>query len=185
MLWKINQAITTTLVIIGCTARPNTLGKNEEHFESTKIVIIFLDRFINDTWFPPAWFLIRRYFSCWYKIWNTHDDFIKWRHFPRYWPFVRGIHRSAVNSPHKGQWREAVMFSFIWAWINTWVNNHKACDLRRHCSHYDVTLMNSKLINVTRSGDKSIHMTTRPYVIPFTDQCVACEITAFTTIQIS
>ena len=23
-----------------------------------------------------------------------HDDVIKWNHFPRYWPFVRGIHRS-------------------------------------------------------------------------------------------
>ena len=28
-----------------------------------------------------------------------HDDVIKWEHFPRYWPFVRGIHRSPVNSP--------------------------------------------------------------------------------------
>ena len=29
--------------------------------------------------------------------WNSsHDDVIKWRHFPRYWPFVRGIHRSPV-----------------------------------------------------------------------------------------
>ena len=35
----------------------------------------------------------------------------KWKHFPRYWPFVRGIHRSPVNSPHKGQWRGALMFS--------------------------------------------------------------------------
>ena len=34
------------------------------------------------------------------------DDVIKWKHFPCYWPFVRGIHRSPVNSPqHKGQWR--------------------------------------------------------------------------------
>ena len=33
---------------------------------------------------------------------TTHDDVIKWKHFPRYWPFVRGIHRSPVNSPHKG-----------------------------------------------------------------------------------
>ena len=33
----------------------------------------------------------------------THDDVIKWKHFPRSWPFVRGIHRSPVNSPHKGQ----------------------------------------------------------------------------------
>ena len=40
-----------------------------------------------------------------------HDDAIKWKHFPRYWPFVRGIHRSPVNSPHKGQWRGALMFS--------------------------------------------------------------------------
>ena len=30
-----------------------------------------------------------------------HDNVIKWKHFPRYWPFVRGIHRSPVISPHK------------------------------------------------------------------------------------
>ena len=36
---------------------------------------------------------------------HCHDDVIKWKHFPRYWPFVRGIHRSPVNSPHKGKWR--------------------------------------------------------------------------------
>ena len=32
-----------------------------------------------------------------------YDDVIKWKHFPRYWSFVQGIHRSPVNSPHKGQ----------------------------------------------------------------------------------
>ena len=32
----------------------------------------------------------------------TEDAVIKWKHLPRYWPFVRGIHRSPVNSPHKG-----------------------------------------------------------------------------------
>ena len=36
-----------------------------------------------------------------------HDDVIKWKHFPRYWSFVRGIQRPPVNSPHKGQWRGA------------------------------------------------------------------------------
>ena len=46
-----------------------------------------------------------------------HDDGIKWKHFPRYWPFVWGIHRSPVNSRHKGQWRGALMFSLICAWI--------------------------------------------------------------------
>ena len=46
---------------------------------------------------------------------QVHDDVIKWNHFSRYWPFVRGIHRSPVNSPHKGQWRRALMFSLICA----------------------------------------------------------------------
>ena len=52
-----------------------------------------------------------------------HDDVIKWKHFPRYWPFVRGIHRSPVNSRHKSQWRGALMFSLICVWINDWVKH--------------------------------------------------------------
>ena len=59
-----------------------------------------------------------------------HDDVIKWKYFPRYWRFVRGIHRSPVNSLHKGQWRGALMFSLICVWINSWVNNGEAGDLR-------------------------------------------------------
>ena len=69
---------------------------------------------------------------------HFHDDVIKWIHFPRYWPFVRGIHRSPVKSPHKGQWRGTLMFFFICARINCWVNNDEAGDLRRHRTHYDV-----------------------------------------------
>ena len=34
---------------------------------------------------------------CW--IWWHHEM----ETFPRYWPFVRGIHRSLLNSPHKCQ----------------------------------------------------------------------------------
>ena len=56
-------------------------------------------------------------------------------HFPHYWPFVRGIHWSPVISPHKRQWRGALVFSLICVWINGWVNNRKAGDLRRHCAH--------------------------------------------------
>ena len=63
------------------------------------------------------------------------------KHFPRSWPFVRGIHRLPVNSPHKGQWRGALVFSLICAWTNAWVNNREAGDLRRHCAHYDVIAM--------------------------------------------
>ena len=81
-------------------------------------------------------YIIRPWWIC-----MTHDDVIKWKHFPRYWPFVRGIHRSPVNSPHKGQCRAALMFSLICAWINGWVNDGEAGDLRRHRTHYDVTVM--------------------------------------------
>ena len=67
-----------------------------------------------------------------------HDDVIKWKHFPRYWPFVRGIHRSPVTSPHKGQWRGALMFSLICVWTKNWVNNRETGDLRRYRVHCDV-----------------------------------------------
>ena len=55
----------------------------------------------------------------WY-IWLSicHDDVIKWKHFPRYWPFVHRSHQSPVNSLHKGQWRGALIFSLICVWIN-------------------------------------------------------------------
>ena len=65
----------------------------------------------------------------------------KWKHFPRYWSFVWGIHWSPVNSPHKGQWRGTLMFSLICVWSNDWVNNREAADLRRYHAHYDVIVM--------------------------------------------
>ena len=83
--------------------------------------------------------IISRVYGC-YCRW-AHDDVTKWKHFPRYWPFVRGIHRSPANSPHKGQWRGALMFSLICDWINGWVNNGEADDLRRHRAHCDVSVM--------------------------------------------
>ena len=50
-------------------------------------------------------------------------------------PFVRGIHRWPVNSPHKGQWRGALVFSLICAWMNNLVYNRKPDDLRCHRAH--------------------------------------------------
>ena len=65
-----------------------------------------------------------------------HDGVIKWNHFTRYWPCVcvRGIQRSSMDSPHKDQWRGALMFldmhlnkrfnkQLIYAWTNGWTNN--------------------------------------------------------------
>ena len=68
-------------------------------------------------------------------------DVIKWKHLLRHWPFVRGIHRWPVNSPHKGLWRGTLIFPLICAWINGWVNNHEAGDLKCDGAHYDVTVM--------------------------------------------
>ena len=86
--------------------------------------------------------------ACLGPDWNGHVKIICdawWRYqmgtLPRYWPFVRGINRSLVNSPNKGQWRGTLMFPFICAYTNGRVNNRDAGDLRRHRAHYDVTLI--------------------------------------------
>ena len=86
----------------------------------------------------------------------VHDDVIKWKSFPRYWPFTRGINRSPVNSLHKGQWRGALMFSLICAGINGWVNSREAGDLERHRAHRDVTIMPSEFRYLSSS----------PWVLP-------------------
>ena len=71
-----------------------------------------------------------------------------WRHqmetFSALLAFCGGIHRSPVNSPHKGKWRGALMFSLIcalnkrlskqsWGW---WFET-PSCSLWRHCNVFD------------------------------------------------
>ena len=75
------------------------------------------------------------------RIDDIHDDVIKWKYFPRQWPFVRGIHQLLMNSLYKCQWRGALRFSLICPGIIGWVNNGEAGDLRCHRTHYDVTVM--------------------------------------------
>ena len=86
----------------------------------------------------PALGILSHYFK---SIVTKHDDVIKWNHFPRYCPFVWGIHRSPVNSPHNGQWRGALIVSLICVWLNGCVNNREAGDLRRYRVHFDVIVM--------------------------------------------
>ena len=62
-----------------------------------------------------------------------HDDVIKWKHFPRYWSFVREF---PGEFPQRPVTRSFDVF-FICIWINGWVNNREAIDLRRHSAHYD------------------------------------------------
>ena len=46
--------------------------------------------------------------NCW-----LHDDVIKWKHFPRYWPFVREIHRSRWISRTKAS--DAELWCLLWS----------------------------------------------------------------------
>ena len=70
------------------------------------------------TEYTGRWIINNSWLSLHAVAGSNHDDVIKWKHFPRYWPFVWGFRRSPVNSPHKGQWRGALMFSLICVWIN-------------------------------------------------------------------
>ena len=83
-------------------------------------------------WFDTSWRSYLFHFAWWRHQMETFSASLA---------FVRGIHRSLVNSPHKGQWRGALMFSLVCAWISGWVNNREADDLRRHRSHYGVIVM--------------------------------------------
>ena len=77
---------------------------------------------------------------------HMHDDVIKWKHFLRGWPYVRGIYRSPVNSPPKGQWRGALMFFFDLR-RNTRLNKQsRRWYLIRHRGHYYVIEMYVRLL---------------------------------------
>ena len=71
--------------------------------------------------------------------WLSNDDVIKWKHFPCCWSFVRGIQRHRWIPLTKAS--DALMFSLICVWTNGWANNPDAGDLRRHRTHYYVTVM--------------------------------------------
>ena len=70
---------------------------------------------------------------------QLYDDVIKWKPFSALLALCEGIHRSPVDSHHKGQWSGAWMFSLIWT--NSWPNERDTGDLRRHRAYYDVTVM--------------------------------------------
>ena len=82
--------------------------------------------------------LTMKCFTC--LLTYINHDLFKWKHFPCYWPFVRGIHQAPVHSPHKGQWHGALMLSLICAWMNGWIKYRKAR------AHYDVTVMTTMIL---------------------------------------
>ena len=74
------------------------------------------------------------HFSC-------YDDVIKWKHFPHYWPFMRGIHRSRWIPYTKAS--DAKLWCFLWSvperlskqWWGWWFEA-PSCPLWRHCNGF-------------------------------------------------
>ena len=62
-----------------------------------------------------------------------------WRHQMETFSTLLALY--AGNSPHKGQWRGALVISLICSRINVWINNRESGDLRSHRAHYDITVM--------------------------------------------
>ena len=79
--------------------------------------------------------------NCMPDSWEEHVPL--WRHQMEIFSTLLALcaGNSSVNSPHKGQWRGALMFSLMCVWTNSWSNNGYAGDLRRHHVHYEVTVI--------------------------------------------
>ena len=95
------------------------------------------------------WFCKRATPCGWFRPWTVSSW---WRHqmetFSALLALRAGNSPVSVNSPHKGQWRGALMFSLICARINDWVNNREAGDLRRHRGHCAVIVMLNIWLNI-------------------------------------
>ena len=117
------------------------------------------------------------------KIIQVYHDVIKWKHFLRYWSFARGIHRSLVNSPHKGRWRGALMFSliflcFLWSWTNGSTNNRDAGEfetplhsLWRHRNVNKLHLINQSTHWTYHDVPEPIGISLQAHPDPFLTRC--------------
>ena len=131
--WKVikSDSLDTCLLISILYCMLYSLRGYECHINNKHNELSLL-KFINDLW------IFLTLYSC--NSWSPW-----WRHqmetFSALLALCAGNSPVPVNSPHKGQWRGALMFSFICVWINDWVNNRVAGDLKRHRGHYDVNVM--------------------------------------------
>ena len=85
-------------------------------------------------------------------MWAGKGVLAWWRHqmktFSALLAVCAGISPVPGEFPAQGQWRGALMFSLICVWINDWVNNREAGDLRRYRAHCDVIVMGTAFCSV-------------------------------------
>ena len=140
--WWRHQMETFSALLAICAGNSPVPGEVPAQRPVTRSFGVFLDLRLNKRWSKQSWGWWFETLSCpFWRHCNVEIISIKWKYFPRYWPFVRGIHRSPVDFPHKGLWRESWMFSLIYAWTNGCAKTHDASDLRRRRAHYDATVM--------------------------------------------
>ena len=117
------QCVTEPHAIQGTSFQEETISSFFQQLPYESVLAILRITLGREFGWSPRWLMKPLFLDVTYKTWVvrnrpamctyvlqilgrqelTHDDVIKWKHFPRHWPFVRGIHRSPVNSPHKGQ----------------------------------------------------------------------------------
>ena len=98
--------------------------------------ILYFDLLITDCeWFTVTFRNASVYTIC------LHDDVLKWKHFSRLWPLWGEFTRHRWVPLTKDSEAELWWVFFICPWINGWVNNREAGDLRCNGAHYDVTVM--------------------------------------------
>ena len=90
-----------------------------------------------------------------------HDDVMKWNHFPRYWPFVRGNHRAKASDA--GLWcflrlnKRLIKQSWGW-WFETLL-----CPLWRHC--------NAIFVHMTRFSTSMLNKLIWIVIMIYTSTC--------------
>ena len=99
-----------------------------------------------------------------------HDDVIRWKHFPRYWPFVRWIHRSLEFPAQRPVMRSFYVFFDLcpnkqlstrwWGW---WCETPPS-PLLRHCN--GSTTWDRAYIYMKMSLLQHGHVVTNGFVFP-------------------
>ena len=73
------------------------------------------------------------------------ERYVTWirfmKYFPRHSPLCEGNPRITDDSPHKGQWCVAMMFSLMCVWTKVCANSRDAGDFRSQGTHCDVIVM--------------------------------------------
>ena len=135
--WYLNGYIDQFVVPCPAFVKPHLRNPHIKYHLTT--IYIFTRHFC------PYAYIFKSLVTIFRNCTKNNKKFSWWRHqmetFSAQLSLCAGNSRVPVNSPHKGQWRGPLMFSLICVWINGWVNNREAGDLRRHRGHYDVIVM--------------------------------------------